>query len=112
MKLGTTGDINAPRLFPNAKITKLETEGACANEVVTGRADAFLYDELSIIRHQRANPDTTRAILETVSEEPYAMAARLGDAKFVARLDEFLAAFRADGRYAQAHLAHFGEPPR
>jgi len=112
VKLGTTGDIDAPKEFPHSPITKLETEGACANEVATGRADAFLYDELSVVRHHEANPDTTRAVLETVSIQPYAMAARHGDVKFVARLNEFLKAFHADGRYEKARQAHFEEPPR
>lgn len=111
VKLGTTGDINAPRLFPEAKITRLETEGACALEVIQGRADAFLYDQHSIERHHRAHPETTRALLEPLTDEPYAMAVRLGDDRFVAWLNDFLRRFREDGRYARIYEAHFGYAP-
>ncbi|HEX5137792.1 MAG TPA: transporter substrate-binding domain-containing protein [Planctomycetota bacterium] len=111
VKLGTTGDIQSRKLFPDAKVVKLDAEGACALEVATGRADAFLYDRHSIIRHQKSHPDTTRAILQPLSEEPYAMAARLGDTKFVERLNRFLHDFRADGRYARIYEKHLGEPP-
>ena len=111
VKLATTGDITAPKLFPNAKITKFDTEGACALEVVTGRADAFLYDQLSILKHNRANPKTTRALLKPLTREPYAMAARHGDQKFVDRLNKFLADIRADGRYQKIYATHFADLP-
>jgi polar amino acid transport system substrate-binding protein len=111
VKLGTTGDIQSKKLFPDATVVKLEAEGACALEVATGRADAFLYDRHSIVRHNKSHPETTRAILKPLSEEPYAMAARLGDAKFVDRLNAFLREFRKDGRYARIHEKHLGEPP-
>jgi polar amino acid transport system substrate-binding protein len=111
VKLGTTGDINATRLFPGAEITRFDTEGACALEVIHGRADAFLYDRHSILRHHLAHPDTTRALLEPLSDEPYAMAVRFGDQVFVDRLNTFLHDIRADGRYAAMYEKHFGVPP-
>jgi polar amino acid transport system substrate-binding protein len=111
VKLGTTGDIESKKHFPDARIVKFDMENACALEVATGRADAFLYDRHSIVRHQKNNPETTRALLDPISEEPYAMAARLGDTKLVERLNRFLRAFRADGRYARIYEKHFGEPP-
>lgn len=111
VKLGTTGDINAPKLFPKAVITKLDTEGACALEVIHGRADAFLYDRHSIVRHHQAHPDTTRALLEPLSDEPYAMAVRLGDEAFVEWLDDFLRRIRDDGRYDALYRKHFKTDP-
>lgn len=111
VKLGTTGDMNASRLFPSAEITRFDTEGACALEVIHGRADAFLYDRHSIVRHHRAHPETTRALLEPLSDEPYAMAVRLGDQVFVDRLNDVLRRMRADGRYAALYEKHFGIAP-
>lgn len=111
VKLGTTGDINASRLFEDIEITRLDTEGACALEVVQGRADAFLYDQLSILRHHKRNPQTTRALLEPLTREPYAMACRLGDNKFLDRLDRFLETIRGDGRYDRIYEKHFAELP-
>ena len=111
VKLGTTGDIESKTLFPNAEVVKFDAEGTCALEVAQGKADAFLYDRHSIIRHNKVHSKTTRTILKSLSEEPYAMAAQLGDTKFVNRLNEFLDAFRKDGRYARIYEKHFGEPP-
>lgn len=111
VKQGTTGDINAKRLFPHAKVIKLQKEGDCALDVVNGRADAFLYDQLSVLRHHKNNPDTTRALLTPLTTEPYAMAVRLRDKKFVDRLNLFLKAFRADGRYLKLWKKYFSELP-
>lgn len=111
VKLGTTGDLYASKHFKNSEITRLDTEGACALEVVQGRADAFLYDQLSILRHHKQNPETTRALLEPLTREPYAMACRLGDTKFVDRLNRFLETIRADGRYDRIYAQHFAELP-
>jgi len=111
VKLGTTGDHNATELFPSATIMKFDTEGACALEVIHGRADAFLYDRHSILRHHLAHPDTTRALLEPLSDEPYAMAVKHGDLRFVDHLDDFLRRIREDGRYAALYEKHFGIPP-
>lgn len=111
VKRGTTGDINVKKLFPNCSVTRLESEGACALEVVNGRADAFLYDQLSIRKHNQVNPETTRALLTPLTKEPYAMAARLDDKKFVDRLNKFLADVRADGRYAKMRQEHLADLP-
>lgn len=111
VKLGTTGDINARRLFPDAQIVKFDTEGACAMEVIHGRADAFLYDQHSVERHHRNHPEVTRALLEPLSDEPYSMAVQLGDTRFVERINRFLKDSRADGRYAAIYEKHFGSAP-
>ena len=112
VKIGTTGDSRSKKLFPKADVVKFESEGTCALAVAQGKADAFIYDRHSIIRHNKVHPKTTRTILEpALSKEPYAMAARLGDTGFVTRLNEFLEAFRGDGRYARIYEKHLGEPP-
>jgi len=111
VKLGTTGAINAPKFFPNSPITTLPSEGACALEVVHGRADAFFYDQLSVLRHARANPSTTRALLKPLTTEPYAMAVKLNDTKFANRINEFLATMRADGRYAKLRERYLSDLP-
>ena len=113
VKQGTTGQINAPRLFPAStdKTTVMQTEGECAAEVALGRADAFLYDQLSVLGASKKHADTTRAVLTPLTHEPYAMAARHGDAKMVARLNDFLAAIRADGRYQKLRDEYIGELP-
>ncbi len=113
VKQGTTGQINAPRLFPDSAdlLTVMQTEGECTSEVALGRADAFLYDQLSVVGAASKHAETTRAILEPLTREPYAMALRHGDAKMVARVNAFLAAARADGRYAALRGVYLADLP-
>jgi polar amino acid transport system substrate-binding protein len=113
VKQGTTGQINAPKLFPESvdSITVMQTEGECATEVALGRADAFLYDQLSVLGASKKHAKTTRPVLTPLTHEPYAMAVRHGDTKMVERLNEFLATIRADGRYQELRDTYLGELP-
>lgn len=101
VKQSTTGQKNAPELFPNSKLEVLQSESDCANLVASGRAAAFLYDHLSIYEAAKKHAKTTRAIYESLSEEPYSMAVRKDDIKFRDRINAFLKKIRADGRHKQ-----------
>ncbi len=107
VKLGTTGDLISEKLFPKAQINRYKEETACVREVVTGRVDAFFYDQLSIGKHQKQNPDTTHAILTPFTYEPYAIAIRKGDADFLGWLNLFLDTIKADGRYKELQQKYF-----
>ncbi|HOI94214.1 MAG TPA: transporter substrate-binding domain-containing protein [Syntrophobacter fumaroxidans] len=109
VKLGTTGDLVTAKMFPEAQVNRYKEETACVREVVTGRADAFLYDQLSIGKHHKENPDTTRAVLTPFTYEPFAMAIRKGDPDFLNWLNQFLETIRADGRYRELHEKYFGD---
>ena len=111
VKQGTTGQMNAPTLFPEAEVIVMQNETDCANEVAFGRADAFLYDQLSIIKARDKHKDTTTALLEPLSREPYAMAVRHGDERFVTRINEFLVVIRADGRYQELRDTYLAGVP-
>ena len=56
VKTGSTGDVYATKNLTNAEIVRLADESACVTEVVQGKADGFLYDQLTIYRNQRGEP--------------------------------------------------------
>ena len=64
-------------------------------EVTQGKADAFIYDQMSTLRNWQANPDTTRAILKPFKEEGWAIAMKKGDTEMKAKVNLFLTKFRA-----------------
>jgi polar amino acid transport system substrate-binding protein len=109
VKLGTTGDLITAKLFPKARVNRYKEETACVSEVVNGRADAFLYDQLSIGKHHKQNPESTRAILTPFTYEPFAIAIRGGDADFLNWLDMYLETIKADGRYKAMYDKHFSD---
>ena len=106
VKLGTTGHFAAERHCPKAQIVPLKSENDAANEVVLGRADAFLYDLWSIRNHNRNHPDDTFVLPAPVSVEPYAIACRKGDPETVAWLNLVLRTLRLDGRLQELHAKY------
>jgi len=44
------------KAFSKAQVNRYKEETACVREVVTGRADAFLYDQLSISNTKKKTP--------------------------------------------------------
>jgi polar amino acid transport system substrate-binding protein len=98
VKKGTTGHQYAATL-KQARVLVLDKESAAVMEVAQGKADAFLYDSLSVFRNQRRHPDTTRAILRPFREETWAIGLRPGDDTLRRQINEFLEAFRAAGGF-------------
>ena len=96
---GTTGHLWAKANLKNAEILDLAKETACVLEVAQGKADAFIYDQMSTLRNWQANAATTRALLRPFREESWAIALRKGDAELMGKVNAFLAAYRADGGF-------------
>jgi polar amino acid transport system substrate-binding protein len=97
VKSGTTSESWATRNLPNTQRTAFSDDAACVLEVAQGRADAFIYDQLSILRYQRKNPETTRALLKPFTEEAWAIGLAKGNADLRGKTNAFLAKFRSQG---------------
>lgn len=101
VKSGTTGESWATANLPNAKITAFSEDASCVLEVSQGRADAFIYDQLSIYRYHEKNKDTTRALLKPVVEQNWAVAISKGNPELKGKVDAFIAKFRKDGGFGK-----------
>jgi polar amino acid transport system substrate-binding protein len=99
VKKGTTGYLYATQQLPQAKLLLLEKENACILEVAQGKADAFLYDQLSVWKAAREYPDTTRPLLSPFQKESWAIGLRKGDAELRGKVNEFLAKYRREGGF-------------
>ncbi len=100
-KLGTTGETWARKNLPEAVVSALDGESTCALEVAQGRADAFLYDQLSIFKYCEANAATTRAILKPFVEESWAIGIKKGNDELRTAVNAFLDEFRAGGGFSR-----------
>ncbi len=95
VKKGTTGDVYANKNLQNATINRLSSESACVTEVVQGKADAFIYDLLTIYRQNKENPDTTEAILVSFKDgEEWGMAVKKGDDELLEQINTFIKTFK------------------
>jgi polar amino acid transport system substrate-binding protein len=115
VRQGTTGEVFARKNLQEARVLTLEKENACVLEVVQGKADAFIYDQMSVFQNARRHPETTRALLAPLQQESWAIALRPDDDLLV-EVNRFLAEFRAAGgfdkladRYLAAEQAAFAE---
>ncbi|NKQ41159.1 MAG: transporter substrate-binding domain-containing protein [Sulfurovum sp.] len=99
-KLGVTGEIAARKMFKKAKIRTFETEADAAQEVLNGKADAFIYDKPYNVLFMAKQGDKGIVHWDTdLTFEPFGWAVRKGDPDFLNWLDNFLYQVKNDGRY-------------
>ena len=103
-KLGTTGEQAIKRLIPKATYKSFEVESEAALEVLTGKADATIYD-LPFCATFMAQQGAGKLIFldEPFTYEPLAWAIRKGDPDFMNWLNNFLRQVKNDGRYDQIY---------
>lgn len=100
VKTGSTGDVYATKNLTNAEIIRLADESACVTEVVQGKADGFLYDQLTIYRNHIANPETTEAVFIPFQDpEAWGIAVKKGDTQLLDQLNAFIAQSKEDGEF-------------
>ena len=99
-KLGTTGEQAIKRLLPKATYKSFEAESEAALEVLTGKADATIYD-LPFCATFMAQQGEGKLIFldKPFTFEPLAWAVRKGDPDFLNWLNNFLRQLKNDGRY-------------
>ena len=95
VKNGTTGFTYVRDHLKAAEMLTIAEEAACVQEVVQGKADAFIYDQMSIFQFHRQNPQTTRALLYPFQKENWAIGIRKGNDDLRNRVNAFLADFKA-----------------
>jgi polar amino acid transport system substrate-binding protein len=100
VKKGTTGYIFATTFLTDAKVHSFTSENACVTEVMQGKADAFIYDQLTIYRQNQSHLDTTEAILIPFQEgENWAMAVKSGNSDLLQQVNQFIEIFINDGGF-------------
>ena len=78
-----------------------EDQTACVLEVAQGRADAFIYDQLSIYKYAAENPATTRGLLKPFVEESWALGVAKGQGKLLEQVNAFLDDFRKEDGFGK-----------
>lgn len=96
---GTTGHIYATQQLKKARVLVLDQPASCVLEVVQGKADAFIFDQLSNLQNWHKNPDTTRAVLAPFQAETWAIGVRKGNDALRAGVNAFLADYGKNGGF-------------
>ena len=95
VKTGTTAANYTREHFKNANVLTFQQDTACALEVAQGKADAFIYDQMSIYQFAKKFPDTTRGLLVPFQKESWAIGIRKGNTDLETQVNAFLKDFKA-----------------
>ncbi len=112
VKQGTTGQGYARDHLKTAQVLVLDKETACVLEVTQGKADAFLYDQMSTYANWKRNPETTRPLLKPFQAESWAIGIRQGNTELLEKVDRFLGDFRAAGGFERLGAHYLSEEKR
>ncbi len=101
VKKGTTGNIYAIEHLKKAKVLILDKESSAVLEVIQKRADAFIYDQLTIYRDWKNHKKTTVALLNPITKKPgyWGIALRQNQPELKAKINEFIKKAKSDGTF-------------
>lgn len=99
VKIGSTGHTYALANLPEENIVVFEKETSCVLEVSQGRADAFIYDAMTIYKNAQQYSDTTVAVFTPFQKdyEYWGMALNQNDEKLLEDVNAFIKKFQDDG---------------
>ncbi len=110
VKSGSTGHMYAEKNLTKAKVLAMPDESACVTEVSQGRADGFIYDQLTIYRNWQNNPDSTSAVFIPFQEpEQWGIAVKKGNQELLDQLNAFLADYKEKGGYEELTKKHLAQ---
>ena len=108
-KIATTGEQWSRANLPNAEIVALDSDPACVLEISKGSADAWVYDQISVMNYALANPDTTKALLAPIRIEEWAVGLRHGEDELRDKISAFIAKFRAEGSFDKVAVKYLAK---
>ncbi len=96
-KLATSADMAMQKFFKKAKTLTFDTESDAISEVLTGKADAMIYDQpYNIIFMAEKGKDKLVHLDAPLTYEPLAWAVRKGDPDFLNWLNNYLRQIKGD----------------
>lgn len=111
VKKGTTGHVYAKEHLPKTELLVFDKENACVMEVVQGKADAFIYDQMTIYKNWKNNEETTKALLQPFQKdfEYWGVALQKGNDKLKAKVNEFIKQYKKDGGFDKLSYKYLEE---
>jgi len=111
VKKGSTGHLYAKDNLTNANILVFDKEAACVLEVVQGKADGFIYDQLTIYKNWVQHQDTTKPILASFQKdfEHWGIALRKDDTELKNSINKFIKQSKEDGTFDKLSYTYLKE---
>lgn len=111
VKKGSTGHLYARDHLENANILVFDKEAAAVLEVVQGKADGFIYDQLTIYKNWAKHKDSTTPILTSFQKdfEYWGVALRQNEPILKGKINKFIKEAKEDGTFDKAAHKHLKE---
>ena len=94
VKKGTTAQAWALKNLKEAKVLAFDKENTAVLEVIQNKANAFIYDQMSIYHHWKKNQEQTKALLTAFQKESWAIGIRKGNPELTRKTNLFIQDFR------------------
>jgi len=115
VQTGTTGDEAVTKLLgkTSTAIKRFESTPLALKELEAGGVDAVVADNGVVIHYVANNPGGKFRMVsdKSFAPEQYGFAFKKGNTELAGKMNEGLAAIKADGTYATIHTKYFGAPP-
>lgn len=105
---GSVQDSIVAELAPEAERVKFGKVSEAVLAIKTGRADAYVHDDIVILTLAEENPDL-KPVGKPFRPLPYGIAVRKGDTDFINWVDEQLTSMKEDGSFDELWSKHFGD---
>jgi polar amino acid transport system substrate-binding protein len=101
VKSGTTGAQVAREQLTSANVRLFDEVAAAVLEVAQGKADAFIYDALTVYENHMKHQNTTRVNIQSIpgTDGFWGMAVKKGNEEFLADVNSFIGEFRESGGF-------------
>lgn len=110
VKIGSTGYYYAQKNLSQAEILAFPDESACVTEVVQGKADAFIYDQLTIYRNWQRHEESTKPVFIPFQDvESWGAAFNKGNEGLVSAVNTFIVQYTQEGGFDRLTEKHLGE---
>jgi polar amino acid transport system substrate-binding protein len=110
VKTGSTGYLYAQNNLENCEIIALADESACVTEVAQGKADGFIYDQLTIYRNWQENIETTDAVFIPFQDvDKWGVAVQKGNTELLDQLNAFIEQYTQEGGFDKLTETYLAE---
>lgn len=111
VKSGTTGAILARKVLDKAEVRFLEEPAACILEVSQGKADAYIYDAITVFESHKKHKETTKINISNIpnTASPWGVAIKKGNKELLKKVNDFILHFRKNGGFAKLEKKYLGE---
>lgn len=113
VKKGTTGAVYAKNHLTKATVNALSSENSAVTEVLQGKADAFIYDQLTIYRQNQANQEVTDIVqILAQDSEDWGMVVKKGNTELLTQINAFIKDYKDKGGFDDVTDKYMAEEKR